>query len=347
MSRIDRSPLAQLTLSRLREFVREPEAVFWTFLFPIVMAFGLGIAFRGDKAEKVFVGVESGARAREITAALSRDTLIVVRNLEPEAARVALRKGDVALVIVPAAAGYTFRYDPTRPESQLARLKADDALQRGSGRRDPVDVHQERITEKGSRYIDFLIPGLIGLNLLGTGMWAVGFTVVRMRKEKLLKRLLATPMRKSDFLFSFIFARLAFLVAELVVILLFARFAFGVEIRGSLWAFTTISLLGAIAFNGMGLLVASRARTIEAVSGLMNLAMVPMWLLSGVFFSSDNFPGVMQPFIQALPLTALVNALRSVMIDGAALAASAGSIAIVTAWGIASFGAALAIFRWR
>ncbi|MBI4410394.1 MAG: ABC transporter permease [Gemmatimonadetes bacterium] len=347
MSRLEHAPLAQLTLARIREFGREPEAVFWTFFFPIVLAFALGIAFRERGPERVWVGVQAGPGARALAAALQGADNLRVRVLEPAVAGEALRDGDVALVIVPGGARVTYRYDPTRPESRLARLATDDALQRAAGRRDRVAVSEEAVEERGSRYIDFLIPGLIGLNLLGTGLWGVGYTVVRMRTGKLLKRLLATPMRRSHFLLSFMLARLGFLAAELALLLFFAWVAFGVGVRGSLATLAFIAALGAFAFTGVGLLVASRARTLEGVSGLMNLAAVPMWVLSGIFFSAEHFPDVMQPFIRALPLTALVDALRAVMLDGAPLAATAGWLGIVALWGAGCFGAALAMFRWR
>jgi ABC transporter DrrB family efflux protein len=346
-NRLQNNQLVQLTLCRLREFGREPEALFWTFFFPIVMAIALGVAFRNKGPDKIFIGVQNGPGADVAAAGLAKSKDVVVKVFDEAGGREALRKGSVALIVVPVANGYAFRYDPTRPESRMARLEADDALQRAAGRTDTRAITEEKVTEKGSRYIDFLIPGLIGLNLLSTGMWGVGFTIVRMRKEHLLKRLLATPMRKSAFLLSFIVMRLAFLALELAVLLGFAYLAFGVTIRGSIGAIAVLGVIGAVAFTGLGLLVASRSRTIEGVSGLMNLAQVPMWLLSGVFFSSDKFPAVMQPFIKALPLTAMVDSLRATMIDGATLAASATSIAIITAWGVVAFAGALAIFRWR
>jgi ABC-type multidrug transport system permease subunit len=239
-----------------------------------------------------------------------------------------------------------YRYDSTRTESRMARLATDDALQRALGRQDVRAVAEQKVMEKGSRYIDFLIPGLLGLNLMGTGMWGMGYAVVDARKKKLMKRLLASPMRKSHYLLSFIAARLTMLGPEVVLLIGFGMLAFGVPMRGSVVDFLLLALIGAMCFAGIGLLTASRARTIEAVSGLMNLIMMPMWILSGVFFSSANFPAAMQPAIRLLPLTALNDALRAVMLDGASLAAVAGPAAICAAWGVVSFAVALKIFRW-
>lgn len=348
MNSVDRSALAQLTLMRIREFVREPEALFWTFFFPVLLALALGIAFgsRGQEAVAVAVEAEPGGVADTLVAQLEATGRIRARVLEPAEAAGALRRGDVALVVVPGDE-VTYRYDPDRPESHAARLAADDALQRASGRTDVRSVRDEPVSDTDSRYIDFLIPGLIGLNLLGTGLWGVGYATVRMRTGKLLKRFLATPMNRGSFLLSFMLGRIIFLAAELAVLLVFARVVFDVTVRGSLLTLAIVATLGASAFTGLGLLVASRARTLEGVSGMMNLAAVPMWILSGVFFSYQNFPELLHPFIRALPLTAVVDALRAVMIDGAPLAATAGSLTVIIAWAAVAFSTALAIFRWQ
>jgi ABC-type multidrug transport system permease subunit len=182
---------------------------------------------------------------------------------------------------------------------------------------------------------------------MSTGLWSVGFSVVYARSRKLLKRLTATPMRRSHYLASHVVARLAFLALEAGVLVGVARFVFGIPIAGSPVTLGVVCLIGALSFGGLGLLLASRARTVEAVSGLLNLAMLPMWVLSGVFFSSEHFPRAMQPFIQALPLTALNQALRAVMIDGASPAALAWQIVNLVLWGAVSFAIALRIFRWQ
>ncbi len=179
---------------------------------------------------------------------------------------------------------------------------------------------RSRVSAVGSRYIDWLVPGLLGMNIMGTGLWGVGFSIVQARTKKLLKRLVATPMSKAHYLLANILSRLLYLALETSVIMGFAWIAFDVRIYGSLWALGALALFGALAFGGLGLLLASRARTIEAVSGLMNLVMLPMWVLSGIFFASTNFPDAMQPFIHALPLTALIDGLRGVVNEGRSLA---------------------------
>lgn len=339
-------PLFQLTLARMREFYREPEAIFWVFGFPIVLAFALGLAFRNTGPGELQVGVAAGPGDRALAATLDATPQLRATVLDAATGRLQLRTGRIALLVVPGNP-LVYRYDSTRTESRLARLEVDEAVQRAGGRADPTAVRDDRVVAPGSRYIDFLIPGLLGMNLLGSGIWGVGFSVVQARQKKLLKRLMATPMRRSHYLLGFILSRLIFLFAEVIALVGFGRLMFGVGVRGSIVLLAAITILGALSFAGLGLLVASRARTIEGVSGLMNLVMLPMWILSGTFFSYARFPDVMIPFVKALPLTALNDALRAVMIDGAALTALGGSLAIVGVWGAASFVIALKIFRWR
>jgi ABC-type multidrug transport system permease subunit len=348
-------PLWELVLARLREFYREPEAIFWVYGFPVLIVVALGIAFRNKPVERITVDIQDGAGDTAavdfVQKELAEDKryVYVVAVNDEAGCRLRLRTGKTELVVVPSSSGrgYEYVFDPTRPEGLLARSRVDDTLQRAAKREDPLPTRDVEVNEPGGRYIDFLIPGLLGMSVMGGGLWGVGFAIVDMRIRKVLKRLLATPMRKTDFLGAVLISRLLFLVPEVLVLLIFAWLAFGVVIRGSLLALAAIILLGSLAFCGIGLLVASRARTLEAVSGLMNLVMLPMWILSGIFFSSERFPEVAQPFIQALPLTPLINALRNVSLEGATLASQWPQLAILAAWGAGGFLLALRWFRWN
>lgn len=352
--------LLELTRARILEFVREPEAVFWVFVFPVLMAVALGIAFRSQNGGRTAVALlEAGpptARA-ELEARLRASPLLDVRILDEEAAALALRKtrvevvvaldGDAAAPVDGAPPPLAYRFDGARTEGRAARLLVDDVVQRAYGRADAVPARDEDAPRRGARYIDFLIPGLIGLNLMGSGLWGIGFSVVIARTNKLLKRLAATPMRRGDYLLSIAFSRLLFLGLEVAAIAGAGRLLFGVEVAGSLAALGLVSLLGALSFGGIGLLVAARPRTVEAVSGWMNLVQLPMWLLSGTFFSYERFPEFALPFIRALPLTALNDALRGVMNDGLGLGALWAPVLVLLAWGLAGFGVAVRIFRWQ
>ncbi len=333
-------------MTRVRSFLREPEALFWTFGFPLLMAVGLGLAFRGEGTEAARIAVERGSAGERFLGALQATAEIDLRLLTPAEAERALRQGDVALVVSGADA-LTYRYDPARSESQAARLLTDRAVQTAAGGTQPVRVTEDRERVPGSRYIDWVIPGLIGLNLLSTGMWGVGFNIVQMRQKKQLKRLVATPMRRRDFLLSQILARLVFILLEVPPLVLFAWLAFGVRVEGSLLALSAIVFLGAITFSGLGLLAAARARTIEGVSGILNLVMLPMFVLSGVFFAASRYPDAMQPVIQALPLTAFNDALRAVYGGATSLAGLGPEVLILLAWTVGSFVIALRAFRWQ
>jgi ABC-2 type transport system permease protein len=344
-----RDSLKELTLTRFREFVREPEALFWALLFPILLSVGLGLAFRNRPAEVVHVGVVADRpEALRFLQALRASKALAAESLDATAARLALRTGRVALVAhSPDTGGVLLEYDDTRPDARNARLLVDDAIQRAAGRADPVAIAERQVRERGSRYIDFVIPGLLGLGLMGNGVWAIGFTIVDARRKKLLKRFMATPMSRVEYLGSFVISRFVLLVLEVLLLVGFAALVFDVPLRGSLFELAAICALSALSFCALGLLLAARPRTIEGANGLMNLAMVPMWILSGVFFSAENFPRALQPFIQALPLTAVNDALRANMLRGASFDVVGPEMAIMLAWGTLCFVLALRLFRWR
>ncbi len=343
------SSLAQLKeLSRVRLllFFREPEAVFWVLIFPIVLSLVLGIAFQQKKLEKFRIGVLPGATSARTAAALAAaPALEVVPFEDAEAGWKKLRHGGVALLIEDGQPP-TLHYDPTRPEAEVARFRADDALQRAAGRADPAELRTQAVEDTDSRYVNWLVPGLIGMNLMGTSLWGIAFGLVIARQRNLLKRFLVTPMRRDFFLFSFVVSRLATMVLEVTLITAFAYWVLSVPVRGSIFTFSFICLFGGLMFAGFALLLASRAKTIEGVSGLLNFAMLPMWLCSGTFFSYERFPEFLHPAIQALPLTALNDALRAVVLEGEGIAAVIPQLGVQAAWGSVCFFLALKIFRW-
>jgi ABC-2 type transport system permease protein len=341
-----RHPLVELTVARFREFLREPEAIFWVFAFPILITCALGIAFRSTGASPVIVGVAETAGSDGTIAALESAGGFTVRRIPADEIDRAVRDGRAPVVVVPGTPP-AYRYDEARAESQVARLAVDAALQKAAGRRDAFVPVAQPVEAVGSRYVDWLVPGLLGMNVMGTGLWSVSFSIVTARMRKLLKRLIATPMQRTHYLASHVLNRMAFLFLEAAVLLVFARAAFGVRVHGSVGAVIALAVVGALCFGALALLVSSRVRTIEAVSGLLNVVMLPMWVFSGVFFASSNFPDVMQPFIQALPLTALNNGLRAIMNEGVPLMSLWREMAILVAWGGSSFLLALRMFRWQ
>jgi len=343
MSKLEQSSLYQLTMIRFRLFLREPEAIFWIFVFPILLAVGLGIAFRNRPAD-VF---QVAATTSQLTQALAADKGLRAATMNEADGTRALATGSILLLVNSTPDGVSYKYDETNPDARTARMVADRAIQTAAGRREAVHVENQLVHETGSRYIDFVVPGLLGMNLMGSAIWGMGFSIVESRQKKLLKRLVASPMPRWQYLASYLLSRLSMLVIEVVGFLGFARLIFGVPFRGSMWQLGLLCVLTSLAFSALGLLVASRAKTMEAASGLMNLVMLPMWILSGVFFSATRFPGVIQPVVRALPLTAAIEALRGNMLQGTNLGQQTVQIGILLAWLVVAFAISLRIFRWR
>ena len=335
--------------ARMKELWREPEVIFWVFVFPLLLALGLGIAFRNKPAEVTPIAVVNNSHAQEVMDLLQRSpskNSIHADVLDEKTALDRFRLGQYSLLVTSDDSGLHYRYDPARPESVLARSQVDDALQAAAGRTNAVKTEATQSSEPGARYIDFLIPGLLGMNLMNSGMWGIGFAVVDMRQRKLLKRFVASPMRRTDFLLALASSRLVLMIIEVALLLGFGALAFRMKVEGSLLAILFVAGLGAICFGGVGLLTASRAQKIESASGLINLVMMPMWIFSGVFFSYERFPQIIQPLIKALPLTALNDALRAIILQGASLGSQWVPIVVMALWGGLSFLIALKWFRW-
>jgi len=343
------SPLMQLVKSRLLEFIRQPEAVFWVYLFPILMVIALGSAFRTQTIESFDVVIEAGQKAENIARVLedAEGKIFQTEILAVEDAATKLRIGKTTLVIGVKDDNYVYKYDPTRPGSMAAKSAVDTELQKAEGRTDAFVAIEEAKSDPGGRYIDFLVPGLLGMGLMGGGLFGVGFAIVDLRIRKLLKLFMATPMKRSHFLLSLMLSRMVFMVPEVILLLVFSWLFFGVTVYGSWLLILLLIVVGSIQFAGIGLLIASRVKTLEAASGLLNLAMLPMWTLCGIFFSYDRFPDFLHPFIRLLPLTPVVDSLRAVMLEGAGIAQIWPELINMSLWGVISFGIALLIFRWR
>lgn len=345
------SPLLALTLARIRVFVREPAALFWVFGFPVLLAIGLGLAFREGPVEPVRVGLPAGdAGTAEVTRLLAGQDGLALEVLPADVLESELAKGTIDIIVRygPAAdKAAELRYDPARDEGRLARWVVGDALQRALGRQDVATIGESTEIPRGRRYIDFLLPGLLAMNLLGSSLWGVGYAIVQERRGKLLRRFAVTPMRRSDFLLSFLLSRFVFLFAEVVALLGFGALAFDVMVVGSLFDVGVLCVAGALSFMAIALVIGARTDSVEVASGFMNFATLPMWILSGTFFSYERFPEALQPVIKALPLTALNDALRAVVNDGRGLLDVLPELAVLGVWGVVGFAIGLKTFRWR
>ncbi len=343
-----KSPLIQLSLWRFREFWRRPEALFWTYGFPLIMLLGLGFAFRDAKALPLHVEVR-GSNATEIIQKLeAAKTDLVVAEYDDDHWQKRLQSGRVNAVIESAGSldSFVIWAEENRAESRTARWIVESTL-RSKDASTQTQVEVKSLDVPGSRYIDFLVPGMMAMNLMGGGLWGVGFAIVDLRVRKLLKRLLATPMSKFHFMASLMIVRMVFAVCELTALILFSYFVFGVGCQGSLLELVAVLFIGGVSFVSIGLLIASRVQTIEAISGLMNLVMVPMWILGGIFFSNERFPEVVQPILRSLPVVALVDSLRAIMLDGRSILQLWQPITVMFIWTIVCFTIATRIFRWR
>ncbi len=344
------SGFKQLLLARMKEMQREPEVVFWVFVFPLLLALGLGIAFRNKPGDATSVAIVDGSgaqRALNLIQQSSRRSSIRADLLDQAQAMRGFRLGKYDLVVeVDPNGSFKYVFDPARPDSVLSKSEVDDALQTAAGRQNPLPTSTIVSSEPGSRYIDFLIPGLIGMNVMNAAMWGIGFAIVDMRQRKLLKRFVGTPMRRSDFLLALASSRLLLMIIEVGLLLGFGVLVFHMRVLGSVLVILLIGAIGVLGFAGVGLLTASRAQKIESVSGLINVVMMPMWIFSGVFFSYERFPSVIQPFIKALPLTALNDALRATILEGSSLGSQTARLVVLAVWGCISFALALKWFRW-
>ncbi len=343
MSSLTDSSLFQLTATRFKLFLREPEALFWVFVFPILLAVGLGIAFRNRPADVLDVG----ATTTQLAQALGADKGLRATVTDEAQGTHYLASGRILLLAIARDSGVVYKYDDTNPDARSVQLLADRAIQKAAGRKDALVASNDLVHETGARYIDFVVPGLLGMNLMGSAIWGLGFSIVEARQKKLLKRYVASPMPRWQYLASFLLSRLVLLVIEVLFFLGFAKMVFGVPFRGSLLELGALCVLTSLSFSALGLLIASRAKNTEAVSGLMNLAMLPMWILSGIFFSATRFPKLIQPIVQALPLTAAIDSLRGNMLQGMSVAQMTAPVIVLTAWLVVCFAVSLRIFRWR
>ncbi len=345
---LEKNSLWQLTKIRTLEFLRQKEAIFWTFFFPVLLSVGLGLAFRNKPAEKIPVAMdERSDNASFVLEFLNHSSDLKASLVDEKQAREDLRKGKYVAFASVKQGHFEIQFDPTHPDSRIARLALGQALQGIAGTKLVTEISEVKIATQGSRYIDFLLPGLIGMNILGSGMWGLSFAIVQARSKKLLKLFATTPMSRRNFLLAYVFSRIFFLLLSVAFVLAFGHFAFQIQIFGSFLHIACLSALGAMAFGSIGLLVAARVKSSESAQGWINLIIMPMWLLSGTFFSSSRFPDWLQPLIKILPLTAFNEAMRNIVNDGGTLLMNLSQLGILGAWCLLSMTLAIRFFEWQ
>jgi len=366
-----RKPIIQLILIQFREFYREPGILFWAIVFPVLMAWGLGIAFTHKAEQKrdiafienhtqpdtLFRGIitnyakkDSSSKEhflRYVIRSGNKKTGFTVYRFIPstwEKSAKLLKQGSILIIIEEKEGKLFYHYDPFNNDAQLTYMQLSSFISKGKPLEPAAEI--KPLTQKGTRYIDFLVPGLIALNLMMSTMWGISYSLIEKRSKKLLRRMVATPMKKSSFMLSQLIARLVLNILEAFIVFIFAYFYFGITIQGNFIALIILYFAGMLCFTGISILVSSRTANTYVGNGLINAVVMPMMVLSGIFFSYHNFPDVVIPYIQALPLTILGDGIRSIFIEGAGFGEIFSPTIILSLIGILTFGVGLKIYKW-
>jgi len=371
--------LVQLTKALFREIIREPGVLFWGILFPILMSLGLGLAFtkKADVIRKVaIVSAETKSDASSDTSILTdflqkscdanspeeketwnwkyiiRDeklgnSVFLFYNMKWDEAMKLLKRGTINVILIGSESSVEYHFDPMNPDAELTYLKLFNIIGEGVTVAADSDSEIKPLTVTGTRYIDFLVPGLIAMGVMMSCMWGISYGIIEKRSKKLLRRLVATPMKKSYFLIALIMVRITMNFIESLVLFLFAMIAFKMTIQGDISALIMIFLAGNLAFAGIAVFVSSHTSNTEVGNGLINFVVFPMMVLSGIFFSYQNFPDWSLPFIKNLPLTMLTDGIRSIFNEGAGFPEVAIPIIILLSTGVIFFTAGLKIFKWH
>ena len=356
---------------QFREYFREPGALFWSFAFPILMSYGLGIAFSGKNTVVRNIAIDetivsaSGklntfihTRGKEIAPSIDHHKRYEV-NIHNEKlgtttykftyttwddAVVHMKRGNVSLIMTEAHDSIHFHFDPKNPEAQLIYTNMNMILTDRTFLSQSDDI--KILSGEGTRYIDFLIPGLLAMGIMSSCLWGISYDMIDKRAKKLLRRMVATPMRKSNYMIAQLISRLVLAFAESVLLITFAYFTFHTSIQGSIPALILVFLSGNFVFIGIGILIASRTSNTQIGNGLISAITMPMMVLSGIFFSYYNFPDAVIPIIQKLPLTMFADGLRSIFIEGAGIMNVLPNIIILSLTGLITFTVGLKIFKW-
>lgn len=345
--------LIEMSKCRLREFCREPSAVFFVIMMPIVWMILLGLAFSNPKKEHYSIGIDQKLKEKtdlseqHVLNALEESPYLNVIYGEIETLKSLMRKNTIALAVSSTNYGYEYLADNSNPEAIYGKRLVNDVIQSSLGRKDVIAATEKTLIMPGGRYIDFLIPGLLALSFLTTSLFGTGMTIVANRRENLLKRYLTTPMKASDYILSHLIGRMLILCIEMLGVLGAGYALFGFRIAGSLFDFFALSLLGTGAFTVLAILAGSRTKNTSAYNGFVNLMVLPMMILSGVWFSKSHFPDWLNQICNFLPLNALLDGLRQIALDGTSLKALSWESLILLCYIFLGGGFASRIFKWH
>lgn len=369
MRPIKNNQLYQLFKTQFLITIREPEVLFWGVIFPVLISIGLGLAFTQQAESKFSIvlveknkteldsllniyGADSESKGEnvqdwKINNKTLGNTVFKFSQSDWDSAIRSLKRGEADVIVTDSLGKAIYHFDPLNSQSQLAYMKLSALVKSPNSNMNTENADIEPLTLMGVRYIDFLIPGLIAFGLMSSIMWGVSYTIIERRSQKLLRRLVATPMKKSNFLFALMFVRIIMNVVESLILLFFAWLIFDIHIQGNIGALIVLFLAGNLAFTGVAILVASRTTKTEVGSGLINAVQMPMMLLSGIFFSYHNFPEWSIRFIKLLPLTALTDGIRSIFNEGAGWVEVIYPTCMLSALGLICFVIGMKLFKWN
>lgn len=343
-------PVVLLVLANFREFFRQPGALFWAVFFPILMAGGLGLAFtqKGELTQKVaFVGQQETTEtswSKRVGNDKTGYTNYQFLRVDFDEGLVLLKRGTVDIIVSQGANGYEYHFDPLNPEAQLAYLNLTAVLNGGSSQLSGDDVVP--LTEIGNRYIDFLVPGLMAMGVMMSCMWGISYGLIEKRSKMLLRRMVATPMKKTHFMAGVLIARTVMSAMEATLLVGFSWLFFDIRIEGQFLALVVLFLAGTLAFAGIAILTASRTDNTYVGNGILNAVVMPMMILSGIFFSYQGFPDWAISVIRLFPLTIFADTARAIFIEGAGWQQVVLPVTVLGGLGAVCMGIGLKIFKW-
>ncbi|MDR1556890.1 MAG: ABC transporter permease [Tannerellaceae bacterium] len=368
MKSLKNNQLYRLSVAQFLETIREPEVLFWGMIFPVLISIGLGLAFT-QKSELKFQVLVVEEQPTELDSLLRIYAQPILRNGQEahvwkvtdqvlgntgftfvhsdwRSAIVALKRGEADMIVSDSLGKVAYHFDPHNSQAQLVYLKLSSLIQSPVSVMDTGQSPVEPLTLKGVRYIDFLVPGLISFGIMSSIMWGISYTIIERRSQKLLRRMVATPMKKSNFLIALMFVRILMNVVEALILFFFAWLLFDIHIQGNIGALVVLFLAGNLAFTGIGVLVSSRTSRTEVGTGWINAVTMPMMILSGIFFSYHNFPEWSIGLIKLLPLTALTDGIRSIFNEGGGWMEILSPSIALSLFGITCFIAGMRLFKW-
>jgi len=331
--------------ARNLEFLRDRSSWAWNIIFPILLIIALAFVF-GDENRPVYkVAVFPAQNDAHAFLQLRHIQFVDVADLDEAISRVGRHQYDLLLD----ADSGRYWVNATSPKGyfvELALLSAGSTQGSAPGA-DGIDYSRQSVTGRAVRYVDWVVPGVLGMNIMFSCLFGVGYVIVRYRKSGVLKRLKATPLRPVEFLAAQVVSRLWLVMAITVVVFGGSHWLLNFTMNGSYGSLLLVMILGAVCLISLGLLLSVRTRSEELAGGMLNVAAWPMMLLSGVWFSMEGAHPWMQYLSDALPLTHIIAAARSIMIDGATLLDVSTSLAYLLLATVFFLGLGAYLFRWE